>query len=118
MEAVAAFQEAPVEAAPAAATTEAAPAAPRRQTPDRSGLRFGDDIERRDIEDETSGRPGAPVRRRRGGPATPERARPADAGRRNRRFEVDEEDIEEGLQELHGEEFDFDFDDDTAADAE
>ena len=117
IEAIAAFQEAPIEAAPAAATTEAAPAAPRRQTPDRSGLRFGDDIERRDIEDETSGRPGAPVRRRRGGPATPERARPADAGRRNRRFEVDEEDIEEGLQELHGEEFDFDFDD-TDDDAE
>ena len=27
------------------------------------------------------------------------------------RFEVDEDEIEEGLQELHGEEFDFDFDD-------
>jgi N utilization substance protein A len=112
MEAIAAFQEEPTTVA--TAPEAPAPVAPtRRDTGDRSGLRFGDEIgERRELEEEGAGRPGAPARRRRGGPATPERARPADAGRRNRRFEVDEEEIEEGLQELHGEEFDFDFDDD------
>ncbi len=121
-EAIAAYQEptlsmaapATPEAAapPVAAPAQAAPV--RRDTPDRSGLRFGDDIVRRDLEDENVGRgpargaggPGA--RGRRGAPAPAERARPADAGRRNRRFEVPDEDIEEGLDVLHGEEFDFD----------
>lgn len=112
VEAIAAFQEAPTEAAPAAETATAAPAAPRRQVSDgKGGLRFGDEIERRDLDEEEARRGGTPARRRRGGPATPERARPADAGRRNRRFEVDEEEIEEGLQELHGEEFDFGLED-------
>ena len=101
----------------AEAPAAAAPAAPaRRDTPDRSGLRFGDDVVRRELEDETATGRGGPARGgprgRRGGTSTAaERARPAAAGRRNRRFEVAEEDIEEGLDELHGEEFDFDFED-------
>ena len=124
LEAVAAYQD----LAPAAtvaspeAPAAAAPAAPvvpvRRDTPDRSGLRFGDDVVRRELEDETATGRGGPARGgpgargRRGGPPTAaERARPPAAGRRNRRFEVADEDIEEGLDELHGEEFDFDFND-------
>ena len=119
MEAVAAFQE-PV--LPGTAAEPLAPSAPRRES-ERGGLRFGDEFgERRDLADEeTARRSGVPARRgRRGGPATPaagERARPAAAGRRNRRFEVDEEEIEEGLQELHGEEFAFDFKDEDESDA-
>jgi N utilization substance protein A len=128
VEAIAAFQETPVAepVAPAATTAPApAPVAPRRES-ERGGLRFGDEFgERRELDDEAPARGAAgPARRgRRGGPVTPaagERARPAAAGRRNRRFEVDEEEIEEGLQELHGEEFDFDFkdEDDSTADQE
>ena len=48
-------------------------------------------------------------RRRRGGPARPagpERAR--QPVRQTRRFEVDEEEIEEGLSELHGDTYDDD----------
>ena len=115
VEAIAAFRDAEPAAA---ATTAPAPAAPtpvRRERDDRSapgGLRFGDDIVRRELEDES-----APARRTgpgagRRGPGQPERQRPADAGRRNRRFEVDDEDIEEGLEELHDEKFDFDLTDD------
>jgi hypothetical protein len=75
-------------------------------------LRFGEELgERRELDEEAPRRGGGPPARRgrRGAPATPERVRPAAAGRRSRRFEVDDEEIEEGLQELHGEEFDFGF---------
>ncbi len=108
MEAVAAFQETPV-------AEPVAPAAPRRDTSGGS-LRFGDEIlVRRDLEDEDAPR-GAGARRgaggRRGAPVPAgDRARPAAARRGPRRFEVDDEDIEEGLEELNGEEFDFGFED-------
>ncbi|MBX7111395.1 MAG: hypothetical protein K1X87_06055, partial [Dehalococcoidia bacterium] len=65
----------------------------------------------RELDEEGPRRGGPPARRGRRGPATPERVRPAAAGRRSRRFEVDDDEIEEGLQELHGEEFDFGFED-------
>ncbi len=105
-EAVAAFQ------APAAA--EPAAEAPARRAPEPQGgapgLRFGEEVaERRPLDEEAPRRGGGPVRRGRKGAPAPERVRPAAAARRSRRFEVDEEDIEEGLQELHGEEFDFGF---------
>jgi N utilization substance protein A len=120
VEAVAAFQETPV-ADPAPAAEPAAPAAPRpaRAPSGPGGLRFGEELgERRELDEEAPRRGGAPVRRgRRGAPAA-DRARPAAPGRRNRRYEVDEEEIEEGLQELHGEEFDFGFEDPEESDEE
>lgn len=68
-----------------------------------SGLRFAEEIgELRDLDEEGGG--DRPARRgqrsRRRGPATPERERQPRGGRR--RFEIDEEDIEAGLSELHG----------------
>ena len=95
------------------ATEAAAPAAPAVETPRPStptapgGLRFAEEIRiNRDIEDERGAR--EPARRRgrrgRGGPVGPERApttaRPGAS--RNRRFEVSDDEIEEGLEELHG----------------
>lgn len=95
--------EAPVEAAPAETAPEPQPAvAASRAGP--GGLRFAEEIgELRDIDEEGGDRPArrAPRRRRRGGAAAPERERQPRGGRR--RFEVDEEDIEAGLSELHGE---------------
>ncbi len=127
VEAVAAFVETPAavpEREPAAATTAAAPEAPVRRAPEPrtgapGGLRFGEEVtERRELDEEGASRRGGgpPARRgRRGAPTTPERVRPAAAGRRSRRFEVDDEEIEEGLQELHGEEFDFGFEESDEA---
>ncbi|MGE0228008.1 MAG: transcription termination factor NusA [Dehalococcoidia bacterium] len=115
VEAIAAFQEPPaaaVVATPEAPAAPAAPAAPRRTEAGPGGLRFGEEVgERRELDEEGPRRGGPPARRGRRGGTTPERVRPAAAGRRSRRFEVDEEEIEEGLQELHGEEFDFGFED-------
>jgi N utilization substance protein A len=111
VEAIAAFQEAPV-AEPVAAPAPAP--APRREA-ERGGLRFGDEITvRRDLDEEDAPRGGGGRRGRRGagGQAAPERARPGAQQRRGGRFEVDEEEIEEGLAELHGEQFDFGFEDD------
>jgi N utilization substance protein A len=107
VEAIAAFQ--PPAEAPAAAPAPVAPPEPRR-APEPGGLRFGEEIAvRRDLEDETARGGGAGRRRRGGAPVGDRAARPA-AARRSRRFEVDEEEIEEGLLELHGEEFDFELD--------
>ena len=88
-------EEAPAAPAPAAAAPRSAP----------GGLRFAEEIgELRDIDDEPDrpARGGArgPARRRRRGGAAPTPARPPRGGRR--RFEVDEDEIEEGLSELHG----------------
>ena len=106
-EAVAAFR-APAEA-PSAAPTPAPTETPRRPT-EPGGLRFGEELPaRRELEEEGGPRGRGP-RRRGGAPVGPERARPAAAVRRSRRFEVDAEVIEAGLLELHGEEFDFVFD--------
>ncbi len=99
-EEAAAAAEVVVEEAPAAPA--AAPAAPRSAP---GGLRFAEEIgELRDIDDEPDrpARGGArgPARRRRRGGAAPTPTRPPRGGRR--RFEVDEDEIEEGLSELHG----------------
>jgi N utilization substance protein A len=82
-------------------------AAPSRAAP--GGLRFAEEIgDLRDIDEEEEQRRAAPARRgqrgRRRGPAQPDRAaaRPPRGG--TRRFEVDEEEIEEGLSELHEDE--------------
>jgi hypothetical protein len=112
VEAIAAFQE----AAPVAEPVAPAPApAPSRRESDRGGLRFGDEVVRRDLEDEDAPRGGGGGRRgRRGGGSAPgaaERVRPGAQPRRGGRFEIDEEEIEEGLAELHGEQFDFGFED-------
>ena len=103
-EAVAVFGE--PEAEPAA--TEAAPAEPAPPpAPARAaapgGLRFAEEIgELRDLDEEPArpARRGGPARRRRRVAAAPERERQARGGRR--RFEIADEDIEEGLSELHG----------------
>ena len=100
VEEAAAAAEVAVEEAPAAPAP--APAAPRSAP---GGLRFAEEIgELRDIDDEPDrpARGGArgPARRRRRGGAAPTPARPPRGGRR--RFEVDEDEIEEGLSELHG----------------
>jgi hypothetical protein len=113
VEAIAAFQEAPV-AEPVAPPAAPAPT-PRRES-DRGGLRFGDEVVRRELDDEDAPRGGGGGRRgRRGGSAAQgaaERARPGAQPRgRGGRFEIDEEEIEEGLAELHGEQFDFGFED-------
>jgi N utilization substance protein A len=117
VEAIAAFQETPVAepVAPAPPTPT-----PRRET-DRGGLRFGDEIAvRRDLDDEEAPRGAGGRRGRRGGggggQGAPERARPGAQQRRGGRFEIDEEEIEEGLAELHGEQFDFGFEDDDEDD--
>ncbi len=92
---------------PVAATT-------RRSAP--GGLRFAEEIgDLRDIDEEEEQRrqPARRARSRRRGPAQPDRAaRPARRG--SRRFEVDEEDIEEGLSDIYedndeDEEYDDDF---------
>ena len=105
-EVLAEFAEpAAAEAGPAAADAPAAEAAPEpvaAAPPSSSGLRFAEEIGELRSLDEEGERP-APVRRgargRRRGPAAPEHARQPRGGRR--RFEIDEEDIEEGLSELH-----------------
>ncbi len=89
-----AVEEAPAAPAPAPAAARSAP----------GGLRFAEEIgELRDIDDEPD-RPArggrGPARRRRRGGAAPTPARQPRGGRR--RFEVDEDEIEEGLSELHG----------------
>ena len=108
------------EATPAAASTDGAlpreaPAA-RPQRAEPGGLRFAEEIgelRREPEEEEDRGRRDRRGRRgRRAGPARatgPERARPPQ--RQSRRFEVNEEDIEEGLSELHD-----DYDDDAVTD--
>ena len=81
-------------------------ASTRRSAP--GGLRFAEEIgDLRDIDEEEEQRrqPARRARGRRRGPAQPDRAaRPARRG--SRRFEVDDEDIEEGLGDI------FDYDDD------
>ena len=108
-EAAAAAELAVDEAAPA----EAAPARPAAPRSEPGGLRFAEEIgELRDIDDEADrpARPGrGPARRRRRGAAEPARDRQPRGGRR--RFEIDDEDIEEGLSELHGD-VPYDSDDD------
>ena len=102
------------EAALAESAPAPAPVAPRSAP---GGLRFAEEIgELRDIDDEPDrpARPGrGPARRRRRGAAEPVRERQPRGGRR--RFEIDEEDIEEGLSELHG---DLPYDDADADDDE
>ena len=97
-EAEPAAAEAPAAAAEAPAA-EAAPEPVAAAPPSSSGLRFAEEIGELRSLDEEAERP-APARRgargRRRGPATPERQ--PRGGRR--RFEIDEEDIEEGLSEL------------------
>ena len=113
---IAATEEATVEAAAAAAPVAEAPRTAAPAAP--GGLRFGDEIRiNRDLEEERSAR--EPARRRgrrgRGGPVGAERG-PAAAARpqnRTRRFEVSDDEIEEGLEELHGGP-DFDEPDDNA----
>ena len=110
----AAAEATPVEAEAAPEVVEAeAPAAETEPERERvataarpmgpGGLRFAEEIgELRDIDEEEEQRRPAPVRRVRGrrrGPAQPERAsRPA--RRDARRFEVDDDDIEEGLGDM------------------
>jgi len=71
------------------------------------GLRFAEeirDLPELDEESRRAGR-GGPAKaggKRRPGAPVPERVRPAAARRTDRRFEIDEEEIEEGLIELHG----------------
>ncbi len=105
---------------------EEAPAAPEVARPAAStaapgGLRFGDELRiDRDIEDDRGARPAARRRGRRGrgGPVGPERgATAARPERRTRRFEVSDDEIEEGLEELHGG-VDFDESDDDDAEFE
>ena len=102
------------EAATAGAASAPAPVAPRSAP---GGLRFAEEIgELRDIDDEPDrpARPGrGPARRRRRGAAEPARERQPRGGRR--RFEIADEDIEEGLSELHG---DLPYDADDADDAD
>ena len=113
-EAPAAAEVAVEEAALAESAPARTPVAPRSAP---GGLRFAEEIgELRDIDDEPEGpaRPGrGPARRRRRGAAEPVRERQPRGGRR--RFEIDEEDIEEGLSELHG---DLPYDADDADDAD
>ena len=91
-----------VEAAAEAEPEPVAAAAPQGAT---SGLRFAEEIgDLRDLDDEDDQRrqPARRARGRRRGPAQPDRAaRPARRG--SRRFEVDEDDIEEGLGDIYGE---------------
>ena len=93
---------------------EPAAASTRRSAP--GGLRFAEEIgDLRDIDEEEEQRrqPARRARGRRRGPAQPDRAaRPARRG--SRRFEVDDEDIEEGLSDIYDdgdedEEYDDDF---------
>jgi len=89
------------------------PAVARRERePSGPGLRFAEDL-RINREAEEDERRAPRDRRRRGGarPGTPDRT-PARPERRTRRFEVSDEDIEEGLLELHGEDLLEDDDDD------
>ncbi len=100
---IAATEEAAAPEAPAAPAV-VRPAATAPSGP--GALRFGDQLGiDRDIQDDRAG--GPPARRRgrrgRGGPAVPERgATAARPERRTRRFEVSDDEIEEGLDELHG----------------
>ena len=114
-EAAAAETPSPEPAPPAAAARPAA----------TGGLRFAEDIgEMRTLDDEEApgaARPARGRRRGRRGPAT-ERTPQPQSRRANRRFEVEEEDIEEGLGEtadedgVDGDEADGDTIDETAAD--
>jgi N utilization substance protein A len=110
-------EEAEPELAAAAASVEAPPVEEPRRERERAtpgGLRFAEDLRiDRDIDDDRGARRGGggggggaaagrrPGRRGRpGAPAPAERvARPE---RRSRRFEISEDEIEEGLEELHG----------------
>ena len=114
-EVVAEFQEgeAPVaasaEAEPAAQEAGAAPVRPAAA----GGLRFAEDIGgRRELDEEDAPQPQRARARRRGqrGSAARERAPQPTPRRASRRFEVEDEDIEEGLSELHPDE-DEDLDD-------
>ncbi|MEZ4502714.1 MAG: transcription termination factor NusA [Dehalococcoidia bacterium] len=99
-------EETPTAPEPAAATT-APPAETRRERDSAAaGLRFAEDLRiERDFDDDRAGgagrRPARRGRRGRGAPAGPERT-PARPASRSRRFEVSEDEIEEGLLELHG----------------
>ena len=111
-EVVAEFEQEGDPAAPAPAAAPP-PAAARARPAAAGGLRFAEDIGvGRDLEDEeTTERSRGPRGRRRGGAAPAgERAQQGQPRRAARRFEVDEEDIAEGLSELHPDE---DVDDDT-----
>ena len=114
-------QEAAVEEAPAAAAAPAPEPVEARGPSDTAGLRFAEDMRiERDFDDDRPGRaarPGPARRGRRGGrgaPAGPERT-PARPAARSRRFEVSDDEIEEGLLELHGDDL---LEDDADADSE
>ncbi len=114
---IVASEEAPATEAPAAPAAPAAPEVvrPAAAAPGIGGLRFGDELRiDRDIEDDRGARP-APRRRGRrgrGGPVVERGAAAARPERRTRRFEVSDDEIEEGLEELHGGP-DFEDDDDA-----
>ncbi len=104
-EILAEFAETEPETAEAPAAAEPAtpePAVARRERePSGPGLRFAEDLRiNRDPEEDERRAPRD--RRRRGGARAGGPERPPRPERRTRRFEISEEDIEEGLQELHG----------------
>ena len=110
-------------AAPAALAEEpVAPAAPSRE--DTGGLRFGDDIRERQIEEEEEGQREPQGRRgRRGGPAGAARQparQPARPERRGRRPSFDEYEEDEIEAALHGDDFidDYDADEDEDEDSD
>jgi N utilization substance protein A len=115
-------EEAPESIAPAAPVEEpAAPTTPRSE--DTGGLRFGDDIRERQIEEEEeSQREAQPRRGRRGGAggAAHQPARqPARPERRGRRPSFDEYEEDEIEAALHGDDFlDDEFDDESEDDDE
>ena len=104
----AAVEEVAAEPQPVAAAPRSAP----------GGLRFAEEIGGLRSLDDEGGGGDRPARRgqrgRRRGPATPEHERQPRGARR--RFEINEEDIEEGLSELHGEQPFLDEDEDDAED--
>jgi transcription termination/antitermination protein NusA len=100
-EILAEFVEDEPEAAAPAAPVEEQPAPPRRRE-EPTGLRFGDEIRERQIEEEEERERESRGRRRRGGPAARQPARPARGGRRPAFEEYDEDEIEAAL---HGDDF-------------
>jgi N utilization substance protein A len=106
-------QEEVAEPAASAAAPEAAEPRPAGR-PDTGGLRFAEDLRiDRDLDDERAA-PRRQPRRGRRGRAAPQPERPARPAARSRRFEVSEDDIEEGLLELHGDDLVEENEDDDA----
>ena len=112
----AAAEAAPVVAEPEPAEEpepEREPAAVAERAPAASGLRFSDEIgDLRDLDEEEEQRRQQPQRRgprgRRRGPQQDRGARPARRG--SRRFEVDDDDIEEGLGDIYDDDEDGEYD--------